>query len=111
MPDDTKIIIKDGTLGITSYAFYNCSGLKSVTIPDSVISIGYGAFYNCSGLTWVTIPDSVTSIGNSAFEGCKKLTSIYFKGTSAQWNVIKKGSYWNRNTGSYTVYCTDKNIK
>ena len=42
----------------------------------SVTSIGDEAFYNCSGLTSVTIPNSVTSIGKSAFSGCSGLTSI-----------------------------------
>lgn len=36
----------------------------------SVTSIGYAAFYNCSGLTSITIPNSVTSIGDYAFSGC-----------------------------------------
>ena len=36
----------------------------------NVTSIGYAAFWQCSGLTSVTIPNSVTSIGSSAFSGC-----------------------------------------
>ena len=70
------IVIPEGTEKIGEYAFYNCSGLTSVTIPDSVTSIGDYAFYNCSGLTKMTIPDGVTSIGDYAFCNCSGLTSI-----------------------------------
>ena len=52
---------------LNNSAFWDCSGLTSVTIPNSVTSIGYSAFYNCIGLTSVTIGGSVTSIGGSAF--------------------------------------------
>ena len=66
----------DGVTEIGSYAFENCSGLTSITIPDSVTSIGNGAFSGCTGLTSITIPDSVTTIGDDAFRGCTGLTSI-----------------------------------
>ncbi len=42
---------------IGNYAFYDCSGLTSVTIPNSVTRIGEGAFSMCSGLTSVHISD------------------------------------------------------
>ena len=54
---------------ICRFAFYNCTGLTSVTIGNSVTSISYSAFEGCAGLTSLTIPDSVTSIGDSAFYG------------------------------------------
>lgn len=39
-------------------------------IPEGVTSIGGFAFYECEGLTSVTIPGSVTDIGWEPFEGC-----------------------------------------
>ena len=52
---------------IGDYAFDDCFGLTSITIPNSVTSIGFGAFRNCSGLTSITIPNSVFVIADRAF--------------------------------------------
>ena len=57
-------------------AFYECTGLTSVTIPEGVTSIGSYAFYYCSELKSITIPNSVKSIGSGAFSGCIDLESI-----------------------------------
>ena len=59
-----------------------------MTIPNSVTSIGSSAFYNCSGLTSVTIPDSVTSIGNYAFSGCSGLKSISVGSGNANYKSV-----------------------
>ena len=61
---------------IANSAFYNCTGLTSITIPEGVTSIGDATFRGCKSLTSATIPESVTSIGTFAFYGCTSLTSI-----------------------------------
>ncbi len=72
----TSITIPNSVTWIVDYAFFGCSSLTSITIPDSVTDIGRYAFSGCSGLTSITIPDSVTNIGKYAFSGCSGLTSI-----------------------------------
>lgn len=84
MPSNTSIVLKEGTLGITAFAFEGCTGLTNITIPESV-----------------------TSIGDKAFRDCTGLTSINFNGTKAQWSAIPKGSYWNNNVPATQVICTD----
>ena len=71
-----SITIPNSVTSIGNYAFDGCTGLASITIPNSVTSIGQYAFRDCSGLTSITIPNSVTSIGNNTFQFCTGLTSI-----------------------------------
>ena len=71
-----RVVMQQGVTSIGDHAFWDCSGLTSVTIPDGVTSIGDYAFSDCSGLTSVTIPSSVTSIGDGAFSGCTALTAV-----------------------------------
>ena len=55
MPENTNIVLEDGTLGITDYALSGCNGLKTITIPNSVIFIGVEAFSGCTSLASVTV--------------------------------------------------------
>ena len=66
--------------GIEDYAFYNCTGLTSVTFEtgSQLTSIENDAFSGCSGLTSIDIPDGVTSIGEAAFYNCSSLGTVTF---------------------------------
>lgn len=69
--DDEGTLTISGTGEMAEWSFYRDapwysyrSVIKSVEISDGVTSIGSYAFYNCTGLTSITIPNSVTSIGS-----------------------------------------------
>lgn len=106
-----SVIPSDGSVtSIGAHAFSGCTGLTSIVIPDSVTSIDAFAFNDCTGLTSIVIPNSITYIDFYSFGNCSNLTNIQFNGTKAQWQAIAKNSFWDINTGSYTVHCTDGDI-
>jgi len=76
-------VIPNSVTTIANYAFYESSGLSSITIPGSVGTIGAYAFRLCDALTSVTIPSSVTVIGTWGFGQCANLTSLIFHGLTA----------------------------
>ena len=83
---------------IGSYAFRDCTGLTSVTIPNTVTIIGNSAFRDCTGLTSMTIPNSVTSIGQYAFNDCTGLDSVVFNADSCTYT----GYEYIYGSGGYT---------
>ena len=76
----TSVTFADGSWldTIGEYAFYGCSSLSTIAFPASLKVIKKRAFYN-SGLTSITLGAELDSVGNFAFYGCNALTTV-------QWN-------------------------
>ena len=72
----TSITLPNTLTLIGGEAFYGCSGLTSISLPNSVITIESGAFSRCSNLRTVIIPSSVKSIYRNVFMNCPAITSI-----------------------------------
>lgn len=70
----TSITVPAGVETIEAHAFMKCIDLEEVSLPDGLKTIGMGAFYNCA-LKDIKVPDTVTEIGPEAFAYCYKLES------------------------------------
>lgn len=81
--------------------------LFSITLASNITKIESCAFSGCSRLYFVQIPASVTQIGDDVFLDCPALEYIVFGGTAEQWNLIEKGSNWDKSSGNYVVICSD----
>lgn len=78
-----KLIISKGITEIGKASFNGASKITGVEIPNSAILISDYAFQNCEGLTTITIPGSVKKIGNwwgnangQIFNGCSNLKEV-----------------------------------
>jgi len=73
----TLIIGKD-LIGIGNYAFYECTGLNSISFGNGIKVIGNYSFAGCGSLRDVAIPDlcSLGQIGDHAFYSCTNLTKF-----------------------------------
>lgn len=72
LPDDCEMT------AISSYCFYNCKNLTSVTLPDTITKIGNYAFQGCTALREITVPTALQTIGTGAFAECSSLEDFNF---------------------------------
>lgn len=77
MPTGTELVIKEGTTGVASGAFVECSSLIGVIFPNSLRNIDSQAFWKCDNLSGtLIIPNSVRRFGREAFYLCDKVEKI-----------------------------------
>ena len=69
--------------------FSSCTNLKNVALPEGMETIGASDFAWCENLSAVYIPKSIKTIKSGAFIGAF-FENVYYGGTKAQWNKIKK---------------------
>lgn len=66
-----------GATKISSYAFYKCEKLVSVTIPEGVTEISERPFGECRALQKIVIPKSMAKFSNYAFYGLTGTSHYY----------------------------------
>lgn len=59
-----------------SWAFSNCSSLKSVTLPEGLASIGEGAFFDCTALSDLTLPESTEEFADYSLKGVSEVSEL-----------------------------------
>lgn len=104
----TQIELPDTLESIGDYAFQHCTGLTEIVIPNHLgLEIGAGTFYNCIGLKKVTVPVDYYIAGtDSCFGACYNVTEIHFTpgetGVMTDRNVRGSGySYYRYNSLEY----------
>ena len=75
-PENTQIVVKDGTTRIAGFTFWNQSNIVSIELPQSLTVIEQCAFEGCTQLSSILIPKNVTFIGCSAFAKCTGLMEV-----------------------------------
>ena len=75
-PENTKIVVNDGTTRIAGFSFWNQSNIVSVELPQSLTVIEHSAFEGCTQLDSILIPYNVTYIGANAFADCTGLSTV-----------------------------------
>ena len=72
--------VPEGIVRIGSYAFQQCTGLSSITLPSTLKTISNDAFAS-SGLTSIDLPEGLETIEEYAFSYCDALKTVTIPST------------------------------
>jgi len=74
--DATHVRVHTSVTELPGDVFEERKKLVQVDLPEGLLEIGYGAFYECTSLKSITIPSTVTFIDDFAFANCNGLEEI-----------------------------------
>lgn len=104
-----SIDIPDGVTQLRWYTFSGCTSLKEINFgPNSKLSSMGSDPISGSGLTEFHLPHSITNLSSYSLN-CYNLKTVYYDGTLAEWNALRKDStydYCNYNL-NIKVVCHD----
>ena len=83
-----SLTLTDGIIAIGAYSFYKCTSLDNVIIPKSITNWDINTFSDCTSLKNVTLPEGLTTIGAYAFSGTA-IRSIVIPSTISDWRTKK----------------------
>ena len=111
---DTKlleIVIPPNISIVESYAFVNCNNLKTVVFEEGCEIIEEHAFSKCNDLRTIVLPKSVKYVDRYIASGTPYLSQLEYKGTSDDWELIKKAAQWAMGSNIKNIVCSDKTIE
>ena len=102
-----NLVIPEGVMHISKFAFINCRSISSVSFPNSLKTIGGSAFYGCSNLKRIELPNSLKIIGIHAFN-YTAIENVYYQGSVDESDNIEIWYYNNLSNANWHYnYCTD----
>ena len=126
-----NVVLPDSILNMGTYVFNGCSNLESVNLPSDLEEIPDYTFNLCENLTHIYNLLNITTIGNNALAyvnietisfnkalcsigdgafACAKTKTIYYSGTTAEWNAIHKSANWNNASYISRIICSNDDI-
>ncbi len=109
----TSILLRNDTVGISDFAFFNSKKLTNVICGSSsqLLYIGVGSFANCEKLSSVVIPSTVQMIGARVMNGVPASCDVFYGGTASAWgSIIIDSDNADLQTASRYIYSATQTV-
>ncbi len=80
-----QVMIDEGVTSVQRNAFYQCTNLKTASLPSTLKVLGRNAFGVCVSLKELKLPEGLETLETMACSDCSSLTTINIPGTVTDW--------------------------